>query len=84
MGLAQILRDEGRQQGIQQGIEQGIQQGIQRGEIAVLERQLRRRFGPLPPWARERLTGASRAQLEQWADRVLEAEGLEGVLGARE
>ena len=76
MGLAQILRDEGRQE--------GIQQGLQQGERALLERQLARRFGPLPSWARERLARATTAQLEHWADRVLEAEGIEGVLGALE
>jgi hypothetical protein len=31
------------------------------------------RFGPLPEWAAARLDAAHADQLEQWADRVLDA-----------
>src|SRR6266702_1824267 len=61
------------------GIEKGIQQGFQQGEAFVLTRLLTRRFGPLPDWATERLAQASREELEQWAERVLEAQRLEDV-----
>jgi len=44
MGIAQLLRDEGRQEGIQKGIQEGIQEGINR-EKTLLIRQIRRRFG---------------------------------------
>jgi hypothetical protein len=43
---------------------------------------LARRFGPLPEWALARLRQADAAQLETWADAVLEAPSLTGVLGA--
>ena len=36
-------------------IQEGRQEGRQEGEAALLQRQLARRFGPLPEWARERL-----------------------------
>ncbi|MDQ2696807.1 MAG: DUF4351 domain-containing protein, partial [Pseudomonadota bacterium] len=65
--------------GIRKGIEQGIQQGIQQGEALTLKRQLVRRFGPLPPWAEERIDQAERADLERWLDRVLDAGRLEEV-----
>lgn len=59
------------------GIEKGRQQGL-------LQRQLSRRFGPLPDAVRDRLTSASIDQLETWAIRVLDAESLNEVLDQRE
>jgi predicted transposase YdaD len=61
------------------GIEKGRQEGRQEGEAAVLKRQLTRRFGPLPEWVEPRLTQAGRAELEHWADRVLDAPTLTDV-----
>jgi hypothetical protein len=57
----------------------GIEKGIHQGETLVLRRQLTRRFGPLPAWVEQRLEEASAAQLEAWAERVLEAARLEEV-----
>jgi len=59
----------------------GMQQGMQQGEVAVLRRQLQRKFGPLPQWAEERLELAPSEHLERWADLVLDAKTLEGVFG---
>ncbi len=78
-GFLQRARDEGREQGIEQGIEQGMRQGRAEGERAVLERQLRRRFGPLPAETAELLQSAPEADLEMWADKVLDAGTLEEV-----
>ena len=90
-GIISRAREEGMQQGIEQGIEQGIQQGIRRGmeqgvqrgrvegERALLERQLRRRFGLLSPEVAARLGQASAADLETWAENVLEAPTLDDV-----
>ncbi|MDR0634970.1 MAG: DUF4351 domain-containing protein [Azoarcus sp.] len=47
----------------------------------MLVRLLSRRFGPLPEWARERLRRADVAQLETWADAVLDAATLAEVVG---
>ena len=63
------------------GMDKGLQQGLQQGEVIVLKRQLTRRFGPLPAWAEQRLEQASPLQLEDWAERVLEAQRLEDILG---
>ena len=71
--------EKGIQQGIEQGIQQGIQQGARQGEAALLLKQLERRFGPLPGWARERIEQAEQALLEEWGLRLLEAGSLEEV-----
>ena len=78
-GFLQRARDEGIEQGIEQGRQQGMRQGRAEGERAVLERQLRRRFGRLPPEAAERLRQAPEADLETWADNVLDAGTLDEV-----
>jgi hypothetical protein len=51
--------------------------------LELLLRQLNRKFGPLPKWARERIDSATTVQVEQWALRVIEAETLEGAIGKR-
>ena len=61
------------------GASAGLQQGLQQGEANVLRRQLTRRFGALPSWAEQRLGQAGEAELESWADRILEAQTLEDV-----
>src|SRR5262249_17976273 len=43
------------------------------GERTMLLRQLRSRFGELPPHALTRVESAERAALERWGDRVLTA-----------
>ena len=62
-GVIQRARDEGRVE----------------GERALLETLLRRRFGLLSPEVAERLGRASAADLETWAENVLEAPTLEDV-----
>ena len=83
-GIVTRAREEGielgREQGLERGLEQGMQQGRIAGERAVLERLLRRRFGTLSAAVAERLTKASAAELEVWADRVLDAESIEEAL----
>jgi hypothetical protein len=59
----------------------GFQEGKSEGERTLLERLLTRRFGTLPDWRREQLASASIDQLDQWADRVLDADSIQAVLG---
>ena len=59
-------------------------EGEQEGERRVLRRQLVKRFGSLPEWAEQRLIQAGIAQLEQWADRILDATALETVFEGSE
>ena len=78
-GLTQKALDESWREGTQQGMRDGLEQGRVEGERTVLERQIRRRFGPLSPEGAERLSAASADELEAWADNVLDAETLEDV-----
>ena len=69
----------GIEQGIEQGIKKGIEQGIEQGEMILLRRMLAKRFGDLPEAIKMRLSQASIADLELWADRILEAKTLTDV-----
>ncbi len=66
-------------EGIEQGVEKGIEKGIHQGESVLLRRQLERRFGSLPSWVNEKITQASRSDLEQWGVNVLDSQTLEEV-----
>ncbi len=76
MGLAQLLRDEGRQAGWREG----RQEGRREERFNLLIRLLTRRFGILPQWARQRLQQAPPEQLEIWAEQLLDADSLETAL----
>jgi hypothetical protein len=51
--------------------------------IEILRNQLNAKYGALPKWARERLSKATPAQAERWAQAVLTAGTLEEILGKR-
>ena len=72
-GVVQRARDEGLERGIEQGRVEGIREGRVEGERAVLERLLLRRFGPLSPVVAGRLRQGSAADLEAWAENLLDA-----------
>lgn len=61
---------------LNEGMEKGLQKGRLEGEASVLIRQLTRRFGPLDAALLQRLRQASSAELEQWADSILDAQTL--------
>lgn len=63
----------------QQIRQEGLQAGRQEGRQDILLRQLTRRFGPLGTPITQRLQQASFAELEQWADNILDARTLEDV-----
>ena len=77
-GLEEGLK-QGLEKGLEQGLEQGIEQGRTEGEARILERQLTRRFGPLPEPVTARLRSADSGTLERWADRILDARTLDDV-----
>ncbi len=55
------------------------QEGRQEGERLLLERQLVRRFGPLPEWVCRLLEEATTGQLERWGEAILDAPSLDSV-----
>ncbi len=67
-------------EGEKKGEKKGIKLGEKRGKASLLQRQLERRFGKLPRWAVQRLETADAATLEQWGERIIEAESLEQVI----
>ena len=58
---------------------EGRIEGQQLGEALILRRLLTRRFGSLPDWAEQRLQRATAAELEEWAEQVLDAPTLDAV-----
>ena len=70
---------KGIQKGKQEGLREGLQKGIATGEGLLLQRQLARRFGPLPDAVLQRIAAASITELELWGDRVLDAASLDDV-----
>lgn len=79
--LAQRLHQEGLQEGLIQGRTEGLSEGRMEGRHAVLERQLRKRFGHEAVGAHvlDMLAQAEADQLDIWAERILDAESIEDV-----
>ena len=71
--------EEWKQQGLDQGRLEGRLKGLLEGEAKVVRRQLMRRFGPLPAWVDQRLELASEAELDAWAERLLDVQTLDAV-----
>ena len=59
--------------------EEGREEGRIQGEVTILERLLRRRFGPVSEATRTRLQTATPDQLEAWAERLLDAPNSDAV-----
>ena len=64
-----------------EGAIEGEAKGKAEGKAQSLARLLRRRFGPLPGWADARIAAAPAEQLDAWLDGVLDAAGLDELLG---
>jgi hypothetical protein len=66
------------------GIEAKLAKAVHEGRVArwkqcklqgvaeLLRRLLERRFGPLPPWADQKVANASEEDLVQWGERLLD------------
>ena len=63
------------------GEAKGKAEGEAEGVAKRLKRLLARRFGPLPPWAEERIATASIARLDTWIDGLLDADSLTALIG---
>ncbi len=66
------------------GLEKGRLQGRQEGEMHLLLRQLRKRFGELPHAVRLHVEQAEPDKLERWGERLLEVESLEALFDDEE
>ena len=61
------------------GVAQGVEQGRLDGERALVLRQIQHRFGTVHPTLRLRLQNASQAELEDLADRILDATSVDDL-----
>ncbi|HWK61093.1 MAG TPA: DUF4351 domain-containing protein [Eoetvoesiella sp.] len=84
--ITDMLADQSRSwthqwkmEGLQEGRQEGRREGRQEGELVLLQRQLTRKFGPLPETTQQRLKAATSAQLETWSLNILDAATLEEV-----
>ncbi len=66
--------------GQQEGLKEGREEGRQQGELAILRRQIAKRFGPIADWLEERLAHSSAGDLELLSDCVLDARTLDDLL----
>jgi hypothetical protein len=57
-----------------------IRRGYERGEMAILLRQIEKRFGTVPSWASQRIEALSAPDLEDLALRLLDVGSLEELL----
>ena len=70
---------QGLQQGRQEGLQEGLQQGRQEGALAVLRKQIEKRFGLLPASVEERLASLTEPELEAVSIRVLDAKSMDDL-----
>ena len=75
---------DGLKAGRQEGRQAGFQEGRDNGIALMLRRVLEQRFEHLPPWAEQRLSEATRQQLDQWSQHMLSAPSLEALLNRTE
>ena len=61
-------------------IKKGIQMGELKGELKIVRRQIKKRFGTVPNWAEERLVKLSAKELEDLSVRLLDAKSIESLL----
>ncbi len=72
--------EQGLERGLEQGLERGLEQGRHDGEVALLLRQVEKRFGAAPNGLRDRLARMSDSELESVGVRLLEARTLAELL----
>ena len=61
------------------GVAQGVEQGRLDGERALVLRQIQHSFATVHPTLRLRLQNASQAELEDLADRILDATSVDDL-----
>ncbi|MCF7969938.1 MAG: DUF2887 domain-containing protein, partial [Methylococcaceae bacterium] len=78
--LSDILNVELKQTRFYQDVfAEGLLEGKQEGEVILLSRLLKRRFGTVNAVILKRLKNATPQQLELWADNILDAASIEDV-----
>lgn len=78
----QTIAEMFEERGWEKGLKEGRKEGLLVGERSLLLRQLRRRFGEIPPAALARISTADQAALERWAELLLTAPTLDEVFAS--
>ncbi len=65
------------------GIQKGLRKGRQEGEIGILLRQMRLKFGGLDTETIARVQSADTEQLSSWSERILSAKTVEEIFSIR-
>ncbi|QLF93999.1 Rpn family recombination-promoting nuclease/putative transposase [Pseudomonas sp. ABC1] len=65
-------------------LQEGLEKGRAEGQAVLLQRQLDKRFGPLPEWAVQRIEQAGVERIGLWAEAIFEAQSLEELLAQGE
>ena len=74
-----LSEKRGLEKGLAQGKLDGRLEGKLEGEATMLQRQLARKFGPLPQPLLQRIQSATPDQLETWSLNILDAATLDDV-----
>jgi Domain of unknown function (DUF4351) len=75
-----ILNDIPDHEVIGPEIKKGIQMGELQGELKILRRQIKKRFGTVPNWRVERLVKLSAKELEELSVSLVDAKNIESLL----
>ena len=61
------------------GFRKGMQEGMQKGSLALLCRQISRRFNVSPNHVRSMLEGLGTSEIEELGERLFDAKSLEEI-----
>ncbi len=80
--LMEFFERKAQEQFYEMGKAEGRAEGKVEGMVDLVSDFLRRRFGKLPDWARERLQAADSAALKQIMDAAITANSLESAFAS--
>lgn len=73
--------DKGLEKGLEQGLEKGLEKGLAVGRADLLIKLLEGSYGTLSPERLAVVRGATVAELDAWAVRLLKADAIDDVFG---
>ena len=73
--------DKGLEKGLEQGLEKGLEKGLAVGRADLLIKLLEGSYGTLSPERVAVVRGATVAELDAWAVRLLKADAIDDVFG---
>jgi predicted transposase YdaD len=77
------LWERAKAEGVQEGRQEGRQEAQEHGRT-LLRQLLQKRFGPLPEQAEQRLSAATREELDRWTLQILDVDRLDALIPGQE